>query len=137
MGEPVPPPVRASRLRRTWWFVRRWTVFFTMLLAALLCGVLPAVLSVRRLGWISGGHTDNRASARTSRGLLVFQVAVSFVLLVGAGLMLDTMRALRSIRLGVSLCFETHRDGDRKSGRTGCSRHASHGFHSRSGPAII
>jgi predicted permease len=75
--------------------------FGLSLLAALLSGALPAALSVRKLGWISAGATATRAPARTSRGLLVFQVAVSFVLVVGAGLTLDTMRALRGIRLGV------------------------------------
>jgi predicted permease len=70
---PWMPPLAAIDMSRT-------VVLFSLalsLLAAILCGVLPAVLSVRKLGWISASSTGTRASARTSRGLLAFQVAVS------------------------------------------------------------
>jgi predicted permease len=58
----------------------------------------------RRLGWFSGTRsTAGVAGRRTQRLLVVSQVGVSFVLLVGAGLLLETLRNLQRDDGGVAL----------------------------------
>ncbi len=58
----------------------------------------------RRLGWLSGTRsTAGAAGRRVQRLLVVSQVGVSFVLLVGAGLLLETLRNLQRDDGGVAL----------------------------------
>ncbi len=58
----------------------------------------------RRLGWFSGTRsTAGVAGRRIQRLLVVSQVGVSFVLLVGAGLLLETLRNLQRDDGGVVL----------------------------------
>jgi len=58
----------------------------------------------RRLGWFSGTRsTAGVAGRRIQRLLVVSQVGVSFVLLVGAGLLLETLRNLQRDDGGVAL----------------------------------
>jgi predicted permease len=58
----------------------------------------------RRLGWLSGTRsTAGVAGRRIQRLLVVSQVGVSFVLLVGAGLLLETLRNLQRDDGGVAL----------------------------------
>jgi len=64
---------------------------------------LPGTAS-RRLGWFSGTRsTAGVAGRRIQRLLVVSQVGVSFVLLVGAGLSLDTLKNLQQDTGGVAL----------------------------------
>jgi predicted permease len=76
----------------------------TALLTGVLFGVVPA-LSVRRS--VADSVRDGGAQAGESRGrhrvrstLVVAQVAVAFVLLVGAGLLLESLQRLSSVPLG-------------------------------------
>ena len=98
------------------------TLLFTagvVLLAGILLGTLPAWRAVR-MG-PSGALSDRTSGARTSprqpasRVLVCAQVALSVLLLVGAGLFLRTLMRLASVDLGFSpehlLTFET--DGSR------------------------
>jgi predicted permease len=58
----------------------------------------------RRLGWFSGTRsTAGVAGRRTQRLLVVSQVGVSFVLLVGAGLLVETLKNLQRDDGGVAL----------------------------------
>ncbi|HET9743160.1 MAG TPA: ABC transporter permease [Terriglobales bacterium] len=75
------------------------------LVTTLLCGIAPALHAVRgqlhdRLKsatkGASGGHRQNRVRF----GLVISQVALSLVLLVGAGLMMRTLFALEHVDLG-------------------------------------
>ena len=74
--------------------------------AALLFALIPRVPTAggtRPAGPASSRTTDGLASKRVQRGLVVAQVAVSFVLLVGAGLLGRTFLAVQSVDPG----FET------------------------------
>lgn len=74
--------------------------------AACLFAMLPRLpgTASRNLGWLSGGRsTPGAAGKRMQRLLVVSQVAVSFVLLLGAGLLLQTLRNLRDEDGGVAL----------------------------------
>lgn len=58
----------------------------------------------RSLGWLPGARsTAGAAGRRMQRLLVVSQISVSFVLLVGAGLLLETLRNLQHDRGGVAL----------------------------------
>ena len=64
---------------------------------------LPGTVS-RSLGWLSGTRSTTGASGRRIQRLLVVsQVGVSFVLLVGAGLLLETLTNLQDDDGGVAL----------------------------------
>lgn len=80
---------------------------FTVVLA-LLCsvvfGLVPALRASR--GDLSGAFRDARASTgrgrhRLSRGLAVTQIALSLVLLIGAGLLLASLSRLQQVQLGI------------------------------------
>ena len=76
------------------------------LLAAMLFGLIPAIQATEvdldptlRSG--ARGQTASRPRNRTSRILVVAQVALSLYLLIGAGLMLRTFQNLHALELGV------------------------------------
>jgi putative ABC transport system permease protein len=76
-----------------------WFALAITIATTLLCGLAPAVLAVR------GQSIRPLAQAATSRGtlrglLVVVEVALSIVLLVGAGLMMRTLFALTHVSLG-------------------------------------
>jgi predicted permease len=76
-------------------------------LAALLFGVLPAVASSssKTLGAIRDGGrstTLSRHGHRTRNALVIAQVALAFVLVISAGLMVRSFEALRSVDPGFS-----------------------------------
>ena len=81
-------------------------LLFTLLVslgAGILFGLTPALSSNRWAAGISGGGsrvTAGRASHRLRGALVVAQVAVSFVLLVGAGLMARSFVALLRVNPG-------------------------------------
>ena len=76
-----------------------------VLLTTLLCSV-PACVSLWRsdlaggIGISSRTVSSSRAANRTRSALLAFEVALSLVLLVGAGLMLHTLDRLMQVHLG-------------------------------------
>jgi predicted permease len=73
------------------------------LLTALLVGAFPALRATRRdlQGSLHGVTTTASASQnRTREALVVAQLALTLVFLVGAGLFLRTIQALRSVPLG-------------------------------------
>ena len=79
-------------------------VCFT-LLTGLIFGSIPAILAARaplEETLKSGGPTGSRdrGQARLRNGLLIGEIAVSMILLVGAGLMLRTVYALQHVPLG-------------------------------------
>ncbi len=84
-----------------------WQVFaFVALLSVgtgVVFGIVPA-LRATRLDLSASLKDNSRGVVGTrswaSRGLLVVQVAVSLVLLIGAGLFLNTLKNLRSVDLG-------------------------------------
>jgi putative ABC transport system permease protein len=76
------------------------------LLTGLVFGTLPALQASRgdlAQGLKSSVRTTDRGGVRFRRGLVVFQVAVSIVLLIGAGLLIRSLASLMSSDLG----FET------------------------------
>jgi predicted permease len=86
-----------------------WVVFVSLVLltlvTALLFGTVPALLAAwtgSRAGLRGGGQrlTDSCGQNRLRRVLLVGEVALSIALLIGAGLMMRTMYALRHVPLG-------------------------------------
>ena len=85
-----------------------WVLLFTLFVSVgtgLVFGTFPALPGTRDLGGSikEGGRTTAAGGLRLRRGLIVLQVALSFVLLVGAGLTLRSLSALQSIDPG----FET------------------------------
>lgn len=86
------------------WRVGAWFAGLT-LLTAMLTGVFPAMYAMRRdvRARLSGATTTSSAKANRVREVLVVgQLALALVFLVGAGLFLRTVRALRSVPLGFS-----------------------------------
>jgi len=77
---------------------------FVSLAAGLLFGLWPAFSSSRNvtdaLKQGTGRTTEGRGSRRLRAGLLVAQIAVSFVLLIGAGLMIRSLVKLQQVNPG-------------------------------------
>jgi len=85
--------------------------------SAVLFGLTPALHAVRTqpgeaLGEQSRGSTSGGRSVRIREWLVVSQVALALILLVGAGLLLASFRALGQVQLGISSAdvytFELH-----------------------------
>src|ERR1039458_8790318 len=84
------------------WRVVVWLAALT-LFTAIIVGVFPALRAMRRdvQGSIHGVTTTASASQnRTREALVVAQLALTLVFLVGAGLFLRTIHALRQVPLG-------------------------------------
>ncbi|NIQ53560.1 MAG: ABC transporter permease, partial [Gammaproteobacteria bacterium] len=81
-------------------------IFFTLLvslLAGVLAGVGPALQSMRTdltSDLAEGGSRSSGGRSRVRSGLVVMQAALSVVLLVGAGLFVRSLHAVRSQDLG-------------------------------------
>jgi predicted permease len=69
----------------------------------LMVGILPAWRAIQsRTQWaLQPVRTVTRASGRTSKAVLVIQVALSMVLLVASGLFISSLRNLRKVDVGV------------------------------------
>jgi predicted permease len=95
----LPLPAAAASLD---WRLFTFVTLLT-LLTGILFGIVPA-LRATRLDVNSALKETSRAATGTrstlSKALLVVQVAMSLVLLVGAGLFLNTLRNLRSVDVG-------------------------------------
>jgi len=83
-------------------------VVIVAVLCSLLCGVVPAWHRTQP-GWYSALHESGR-SGTTSRGglqarslLVVAQVALSLLLLAGAGLLFSSLKALETVETGFQL----------------------------------
>lgn len=73
------------------------------LLTALVAGAFPAIRAMRhdvRERMAGGTTTSSAAANRTREMLVVSQIALTLVFLVGAGLFLRTIQALRAVPLG-------------------------------------
>lgn len=85
-----------------------WRVFGVMTLISLLTGVLCGLLSAWKISkpdlTVSlkegGGAGSGPTQQRVRTGLVVAQAAISFILLVGAGLLIRTLQQARSVELG-------------------------------------
>ncbi|HEV8446210.1 MAG TPA: ABC transporter permease [Gemmatimonadaceae bacterium] len=87
---------------------------------AIACGLVPAMRAgrsdpnetLRGGGGESRSSTDGRSHARLRSLLVVAQVALAFVLVAGAGLLIASVRRLRELDLGIRaenvLTFELH-----------------------------
>ncbi|HEU5452970.1 MAG TPA: ABC transporter permease, partial [Terriglobales bacterium] len=78
------------------------------LLATLLFALAPALQTsavdlAASLKAESGGVVSSKSSGRVRSGLVLLQVALSFVLIVGAGLLLESMRRMQSTDPGFNL----------------------------------
>lgn len=74
-----------------------------ILITAFLTGIVPAIQSSRTDladAMKSGGHGATSRGGRTRAGLLVAQIALTLVLLVGAGLFVRSLRSVQQIDLG-------------------------------------
>src|SRR5206468_5698137 len=84
-----------------------WRLFGFVSLLTLVTGILFGIVPAFRATQIdvnSALKENSRAAtgtrSRLSKALLIVQVAISLVLLVGAGLFLNTLRNLRSVDVG-------------------------------------
>lgn len=101
--QPSLPLPRAGRLR-----LDLWVVLYTgglSFAAATVCGFLPAVQASRHnagaaLRQSGRGNTASTGTARWRSALIAGEVALSLVLLAGAGLLLRSFLALRGIEPG-------------------------------------
>lgn len=78
-------------------------LFFTLavaVLSGLLFGVLPALSREANLGKVVRGGTRTTGGSPLQGGLVVAQVGLSFVLLIGAGLMLRSFASLLAVDPG-------------------------------------
>jgi predicted permease len=82
-------------------------VLLFVLGASLLTGILAGALPALRAGWTDlndalkeGGRNDAAVGMRTRRLLIVCEVALSLVLLMGAGVMVRSLMALRNVDAG-------------------------------------
>src|SRR5258706_15758861 len=75
-------------------------------LVGMLFGLLPAVRATR-IGFApavgQGAWQSNRSRTPLGKSLLVVQVAISLVLLIGAGLFLKTLRNLKGLDVGFNI----------------------------------
>jgi putative ABC transport system permease protein len=96
-------------------------------LTGLVAGTFPALQASRgdlAQDLKSGVRTTDRGGVRFRRGLVVFQVAVSIVLLIGAGLLTRSLASLMSVDIGfdtanlvtgeIQLPQDTYRETDRR-----------------------
>ncbi len=99
------PPALADHLQLSF---RGPVLLFVVLIAvisSLLCGVVPAWHRTQP-GWFSAltesgrSGTSGRVSQRARSSLVVFQVALSLVLLAGAGLLLSSLKAVEAVETG-------------------------------------
>jgi putative ABC transport system permease protein len=75
---------------------------FALLLAlvsGVVCGVAP-LLGVRKVDWRSRAPTDNAASRRLRKGLVIGEIALAVALVSGAGLLLRTVANLQAVDVG-------------------------------------
>lgn len=81
-----------------------FTLACTVLTAALF-GMVPAVVSTRAVpqSALRAGALRTRAGTRLRGALMAAQMALSLVLLIGAGLFLRTLTNLRGVRLGIDV----------------------------------
>jgi predicted permease len=96
----LPPPVGTSAPAD--WRILAFTSGMTVL-AGIIFGIAPALRATKMdVGSALKEHSRSVAGSGTflSRALLVTQVSISLVLLVGAGLFLNTLNNLRSVDLG-------------------------------------
>jgi putative ABC transport system permease protein len=75
-------------------------VLGSSLLSGLICGLLPAC-NPPPVHALLGGSSLNRHRARLGGALVAGQVALSFVLVIGAGLFLETLRNIDAVPLGM------------------------------------
>ena len=75
------------------------------LASALLAGTVPALQATRIdvSTWLATGDRESGRQSRLQLGLLATQVALSVVLLVGAGLFVRSLRAVRASDVGIDL----------------------------------
>jgi predicted permease len=74
-----------------------------VLLTTVLTGIVPAIQATRTdlvSAFKSGGHGTTGQGSATRSGLLVAQIALTLVLLVGAGLFVRSLRKVQGIDLG-------------------------------------
>jgi putative ABC transport system permease protein len=79
------------------------TALVVTLGAAVLTGLVPAIQALRAdlsRALAAAGRDTGAHSARTRTSLLLFQAALSMVLLVGAGLFVRSLQNVRAMRLG-------------------------------------
>jgi predicted permease len=86
------------------WRVLLFTLGCTVLTTALF-GMVPAVVSTRAVpqAALRAGALRTHAGTRLRGALMVAQMALSLVLLVGAGLFVRTLVNLRGVRLGIDV----------------------------------
>src|SRR5262249_5217777 len=84
-----------------------WRVFMFVAVLTLVTGVAFGIAPALRASRVEiaatlkeGARSDAGGRTRVSQGLLVVQVAISLVLLVGAGLFLRTVQNLRRVDVG-------------------------------------
>jgi predicted permease len=93
--------VRAQEVQVDW-LVLAVTLGGSVLLSVLLAWMpgLPVNPGVSRVATAEGRATDSRWRKRLQRGLVVGQLALSFTLLTGAGLLIRSLLALTSVESG-------------------------------------
>ena len=99
------PPMLAEHLQLSF---RGPVLFFVVAIAvlcSLLCGVVPAWHRTQP-GWFSALHesgrlgTSGRGSQRARSTLVITQIALSLMLLAGAGLLFSSLRAVETVETG-------------------------------------
>lgn len=99
------PPVLAEHLHLTFRGPVLLFVVAIAVLCSLLCGVVPAWHRTQP-GWFSALHesgrsgTSGRGSQRARSTLVIAQIALSLLLLAGAGLLFSSLKAVETVETG-------------------------------------
>jgi predicted permease len=99
------PPMLAEHLQLSFRGPVLLFVVVIAVLCSLLCGVVPAWHRTQP-GWFGALHesgrsgTSGRASQRARSALVIAQIALSLMLLAGAGLLFSSLRALETVETG-------------------------------------
>jgi predicted permease len=99
------PPMLAEHLQLSFRGPVLLFVIVVAVLCSLLCGVVPAWHRTQP-GWFSALHesgrsgTSGRSSQRARSTLVIAQIALSLVLLAGAGLLFSSLKAVEAVETG-------------------------------------
>jgi putative ABC transport system permease protein len=98
----MPDDLTAARVVSIDWRVLCFT-FFASVLSGLACGLAPALQSFRpnlNEALKEGGRNSSSGTGRLRGGLVVAQLALTLILLIGAGLMLNSFWRLSRVGMG-------------------------------------
>ncbi len=105
MAAAIPPDMFPSEVRLALQLTAFLFAAAVSVLTSLLCGIAPALFTAQRslpigLAGSAKGASTNFRHGKLRSGLVIIEVALSMVLLIGTGLMVRTLDALKKVNIG-------------------------------------